>query len=219
MALENITHSQLETAQGQTRLFTFIMVAILVVGLAIDAWMFYSSNSRPITELHHGTEIIAGGNIDYQVPAKGRDEIGQLSRAFNEMALHLKESLASLEAEISQRKSAEEKLRKINRAYQALSGGIQVVLRATDENRLLQDICRLIVETGGYRLAWVGFAEQYGHKTVRPVAQAGHEAGYLEKIKITWDETERGLGPTGTAIRTGTPYVARNILTDPNLEY
>lgn len=218
VALQNITHSQLETAKAQTRLFTFIMIAILVFGLALGAWMFYSTISRPITELHHGTDVIAAGNLDYQVPAKGRDEIGQLSRAFNEMALHLKDSYASLETEVNQRKSAEENLRKINRAYRTLLECNQVMLRATDENQLLQEICRLIVETGSYRLAWIGFAEEYGRKIVRPVAQADYEAGYLEKANITWDKTERGRGPTGTAIRTGAPYVARNILTDPNYE-
>lgn len=164
VALQNITHSQLETAKAQTRLFTFIMIAILVFGLALGAWMFYSTISRPITELHHGTDVIAAGNLDYQVPAKGRDEIGQLSRAFNEMALHLKDSYASLETEVNQRKSAEENLRKINRAYRTLLECNQVMLRATDENQLLQEICRLIVETGSYRLAWIGFAEEYGLK-------------------------------------------------------
>lgn len=48
-----------------------------------------------------------------------------------------------------------------------------------DEAALLEGIGRLLVEEGGYRLAWVGFAEQDAAKTVRPVAQAGFEGGYL----------------------------------------
>jgi signal transduction histidine kinase len=72
------------------------------------------------------------------------------------------------------------------------------------------------VEVGGYRLTWVGFAEQDEEKTVHPVAQVGFEEGYLETVNITWDDTELGRGPTGTAIRTGKPCIAKNILTDPN---
>ena len=91
----------------------------------------------------------------------------------------------------------------------------QLLVRATDETELLQAVCRLVVEAGGYRMAWVGFAEQDEARSVRPVAQAGFEAGYLETANITWADTERGRGPTGTAIRTGQPVIARNILTDP----
>jgi GAF domain-containing protein len=69
---------------------------------------------------------------------------------------------------------------------------------------------------GGYRLAWVGFAEHDTDKTVRPVAQKGFEDGYLETVEITWADTERGRGPTGTAIRTGEPTIVRNIQTDPH---
>ena len=56
---------------------------------------------------------------------------------------------------------------------------------------------------GGYRMAWVGFAEDDENKTVLPVACAGYDQGYLDQAKITWADTERGRGPTGTAIRTG----------------
>ena len=88
-------------------------------------------------------------------------------------------------------------------------------MRAQTEAELLQDVCHAVVEEGGYRLAWIGYAENDRQKTVRPMAQAGYEEGYLETLKITWADTERGRGPTGTAIRTGQPATARNMLTDP----
>lgn len=64
-------------------------------------------------------------------------------------------------------------------------------------------------------MAWVGFAEEDENKTVQPVAQAGFENGYLQTVNITWADTERGRGPTGTAIRTGKPSICKNMLTDP----
>lgn len=116
--------------------------------------------------------------------------------------------------DITERYTVEENLRRANRALRMLSECSQALIRATDEADLLEQTCRIIVKTGGYRLAWVAFADQDEAKTVRPVAQAGFEDGYLDTLKLTWADTERGRGPTGTAIRTGQPCVAHNILTD-----
>jgi PAS domain S-box-containing protein len=64
-------------------------------------------------------------------------------------------------------------------------------------------------------MVWIGYAEDDEEKSVRPVASAGFEQGYLETLKITWADTERGRGPTGMTIRTGKPSGCRNMLTDP----
>ena len=72
-----------------------------------------------------------------------------------------------------------------------------------------------MVEDCGHTMVWVGFAEEDEARTVRPVAWAGFEKGYLESLKITWGDTVRGQGPTGTAIRTGKPSACANMLTDP----
>jgi PAS domain S-box-containing protein len=107
-------------------------------------------------------------------------------------------------------------LQRVSQALRALSICNQAMLHATEESQLLHEICRVIVEVCGYRLAWVGFAEQDVTKTVRPVAQAGYEEGYLESVNITWADTKRGRGTTGTAIRTAKLCVCKNILTDPD---
>lgn len=117
--------------------------------------------------------------------------------------------------DVTERKKMEDELRRINRTLEILSKGNEKVARAEDERSLLQEVCRLLVEEGGYRMAWVGFAEEEPAKMVRPVAQAGFEEGYLEAVTITWDDAATGLGPTGTAIRTGKPAVCQNMLTDP----
>jgi PAS domain S-box-containing protein len=117
--------------------------------------------------------------------------------------------------DITERKQAEAELRRTNRTLHMLSECNQVLVRASDEAELLEAVCRLVVEVGGYRMVWVGFAEQDEARSVRPVAQAGFETGYLDTVNITWADTDRGRGPTGTAIRTGQVVIARNILTDP----
>jgi PAS domain S-box-containing protein len=117
--------------------------------------------------------------------------------------------------DISERKHAERALRKANRGLQMLSRSSEGLSRAKDEPGLLLAVCEAAVDVGGYQLAWVGFAEQDVDRTVRPVAQAGFAEAYLDTVHITWDDSERGRGPTGTAIRTGGPAIARNMLTDP----
>lgn len=103
------------------------------------------------------------------------------------------------------------------RAFVVLRSAQRALLRAEDQAQLLDSICRIAVDEAGYRLAWVGLAEDDPERTVRPVAQAGDEAGYLESIAITWADTLPGQDPVGTAIRTGRPVVGRSFLTDPEL--
>jgi PAS domain S-box-containing protein len=112
-------------------------------------------------------------------------------------------------------KQAEEKINLLNRILRVISAVNQIIVRATDEASLLNEICRVIVEVGGYRLAWVGFAEQDRAKSVLPVAYFGFEEGYLAAAKITWMDTRRGRGPTGKAIRSGKTVVVQNIRNEP----
>jgi PAS domain S-box-containing protein len=117
--------------------------------------------------------------------------------------------------DISIRKHAEMELHRVNRALKVLGESSQAMARAVDEKEFLAEVSRMMVDVGGYRLAWIGFAQEDERKSVRPVAQAGFEDEYLERAEITWADTQRGRGPTGTAIRTGRTTVCKNILKDP----
>ena len=120
-------------------------------------------------------------------------------------------------SDITERKQDELALARANRALRTLSACNEALVRATAEAELLDSICRLIVETGGYCMAWVGFPEPDAAKTVRPVAQYGHDAGYLAAANISWADTELGRGPVGTAMRSGTVQVNQNFQTNPAL--
>jgi PAS domain S-box-containing protein len=117
--------------------------------------------------------------------------------------------------DITGRKQAEKELARLNRALRVLSDANQALVRITDETALLHEICRIAVEVGGYALAWVGFAEHDEAQTLRPVAHAGLESGYIESAHVSWGDNERGRGPGGIAIRTGKPSLMRNIPFDP----
>jgi PAS domain S-box-containing protein len=112
-------------------------------------------------------------------------------------------------------KQGQEELRRLNRTLLALNDSNRAQLQAQSETELLEDVCRIITATCGHAMVWIGFAENDRAKTVRPVACAGFDEGYLDTLHISWDDTERGRGPTGTAIRTGQPNQCTHILTAP----
>jgi PAS domain S-box-containing protein len=116
--------------------------------------------------------------------------------------------------DITERKQAEESLHRLNRELRAISDCNQTLVRAEDEQSLLNDVCHSICDKAGYRMAWVGYAEKDDAKTVRPVAWAGFENGYLADANITWAETEHGRGPTGTAIRSGKSVCIQDFIAD-----
>src|SRR5665213_155581 len=92
---------------------------------------------------------------------------------------------------------------RLNRALMMAVAANHALMQSTDEIQLLQNICNIAVEIGGYRMAWIGYAEHDEAKSIRPVSHAGSETGYLETANISWGDSERGRGPGGTAIRTG----------------
>src|SRR5271165_517747 len=123
----------------------------------------------------------------------------------------------ALVSDITERKQAEEALRRLNRELRAVSNCNQVLLHATDEQSLLEEICRIVCEEAGYRMAFVAYAEHDDAKSVRPVAWTGAEQGFLANLGITWADTERGCGPTGMAIRSGKSCCIQDFAMDPRL--
>ncbi len=195
---ERNIYSQIKSIRNRIIYITFSIVLLgILLGIILSRRIV-----RPLERLSESMRTFGKGEAEDEIVLSGNGlEVNELIHSFNNM--------------ISGRKRVEEELRRVNRALKTLSGCNQAVLRAGEEADLLRDICRIIVEYGGYRMAWVGFAEQDEDKTVRVVAQAGYDDGYLGTVNITWADTEQGRGPTGTAIRTGKPCFAKNIPTDP----
>ncbi len=117
--------------------------------------------------------------------------------------------------DITEDRRKERELRRLNRTLNALGHSSRAMTRAAREGDYLEEVCKIIVQDCGHAMVWIGFAEGDEGRTVRPVAYAGFEQGYIETLNVTWADTERGCGPTGSAIRTGKPSVCRQMLTDP----
>ena len=163
-------------------------------------------------------------DIYARVVATGRPE--SFETYFPPMDKHLsistftsgKERFATVFQDISHRKKAEKEARRLNNTLSVLNDSNRVLIKAPDERSYLDQVCSIIIKNTDYHLVWVGFAEDDDEKRVRPVAYAGFDDGYIAQMKITWDDNDRGRGPTGTAIRTGKVTICRDMLTDPKFE-
>ena len=104
-------------------------------------------------------------------------------------------------------------LRGLNRAFRMLSACNQVLIRAASEQELLHEVCRIVRVIGGYRMAWVGFAQDDPQKTIAPVARAGEDAYFLDELTISWSaDIAEGYGPSGLTIRSGEPTSITDLL-------
>ncbi len=117
--------------------------------------------------------------------------------------------------DITEGKAAERKSQRLARIVTMRSEGNQALIKATDELHLFQAMCQVVVQFGGYRMAWMGTVEHDEAKTIRPVAHAGHEAGYLAIAHVTWAECPLGAGPSGLSVRSGVPQINDDVTTNP----
>ncbi len=102
-----------------------------------------------------------------------------------------------------------------NRILATMTAAGRAMLDAVDERQLYAEMCRVIVEIGGFPMAWVGLAEFDEACTVRPAASAGNENGYAGLASISWDDGPRGRGPAGSAIRSAEPQVCNDLDAHP----
>ncbi len=146
-------------------------------------------------------------------------DVLKLQQQVNELKLALelerRRSRGNTRPDLAEPSDSESALRRVNRQLRMLSDCNQALIRTTDELELLHTVCNIIVEVGGYQMAWVGFAESDPEKSVRPIAFAGFEDGYVQNIQVTWSESESGRGPVGMAIRTLQPCPVQNIAVNP----
>ena len=120
--------------------------------------------------------------------------------------------------DITERVRVEQDLKRTNRALRTLGQGNAVVVRSASERELLNDMCHVIVDEGGYRMAWIGEVQRDAGSTVRFLAWAGEGADRLASgLGISWAEGAAGNGPTGRAIRTGEPQTSQDVLADPSM--
>ncbi|TET68184.1 MAG: response regulator [Dehalococcoidia bacterium] len=123
--LEELAAAEEAVHEAQTSGVQVLLIAAGLITLLAAAVTFFTVRSivKPLHALHKGTEIIGQGNLDYKVGTEAKDEIGQLSRAFDQMTENLGRtttSIDNLNKEITERERAEEELRESEERYRAI---------------------------------------------------------------------------------------------------
>lgn len=116
---------------------------------------------------------------------------------------------------INQQQLVSAALNRQNRALRMMSSVAQTLIRHDDEIAMLKEICAIALDVGAYQQAWVAQALHDSDKRIIALASAGIDREQLNSLNLSWDDVPTGLGPTGRAIRSGTPAIVRDSLTDP----
>ena len=133
---QNIDAKSVKIQKRVSLLTLLLLLTLTATIIGILLWV-NRSIARPIAKLEKDTRIIGSGNLDHKVGIRAKDEIGELSRAFDNMTQDLKEtttSIVELNKEIDERKAAEEALRESERFLQNVFDGIQDGISVLDRD-------------------------------------------------------------------------------------
>jgi len=120
--------------------------------------------------------------------------------------------------DVTRRKQAEVSIERVNNLYAALSQCSQAIVHSANADELFTRICRAAVESGGMKMAWVGWIDE-STLMLKPTAAFGFGTEYLEGIKISSNPDEVfGQGPCGIAMRENRPYWCQDYTNDPLLK-
>ncbi len=108
--------------------------------------------------------------------------------------------IRAISRDITARTEAEEALLRLNRYLTTLSNGNVALVRARNEQELLDAICSVMIEDGGYRLVWVGATDENSGSGL-VVRSAAGDRSYLEEDPQTWREMDTGQSPVARALR------------------
>ncbi len=119
---------------------------------------------------------------------------------------------------ITERKNQFQQIVRLNRVRAVLSNVNKVIVRTRDVRNLYNEICRIIVENGGFVMAWIGeFNSETG--MINIVTSAGETGDYIDNLNIIIDSSKKTVGTTGRAVRDGKPAISNDIENDPEMTH
>jgi diguanylate cyclase (GGDEF)-like protein/PAS domain S-box-containing protein len=179
---------------------------------------------RQVLERDYDALIADDGSALRQVVSHFRHKDGSLTPTeTRRRALHTNEGwiIAAIARDITDRREAENRIAYLNRVYAVLSGINTLIVRARDRDELFRDACRVAVEAGGFRMAWICIVDP-GTKKFVPVASVGVDEELLTAISngfASGDEETMGSPMSALALRQRKAAVANDTLSDPRVMF
>ena len=147
-------------------------------------------------------EGLKGGATDYIL----KDRLQRLGPAVRRALSEARERAEHIRAEL--------RVRQLNRTYAVWSAINQLILGGGEPQDVLHSACRIAVEKGDFRMAWIGMLDATG-QILKPMASAGVVEGYLDTVKIDLRDPVRSAGPGAQALLSGEYQVSNDIRNDP----
>jgi diguanylate cyclase (GGDEF)-like protein/PAS domain S-box-containing protein len=116
--------------------------------------------------------------------------------------------------DITERKVQEERISRLSRIHAVLSGINSAIVRIRNRQEILEEACRIARDHGKFTFSWIGMLDE-AEQVIRPIAMAGREDGYLEKLDLGIDpKTTASLSLAAEAVARRAPVVCNDIDTD-----
>lgn len=181
-----------------------------LVGMPLQEYLGTDAVRHPVTVA--ARDALRGGERELDMDLNGawfRTSVKPLKDARGRIV-----GVIGISFDISALRRLQVEADRLGRFYRLLSRVNGAIVRARDRDELFRYICQAAVDSELFRFAWIGLLEG---RVVVPMAYAGVEEGYLEKLNIRIDDERTGKGPTATALRTETEVVCQDIEQDPRM--
>ena len=211
------SNSKLDAAQARTDRLIVFLVAVVLATIVGNALLLQRLLKTRLSRLREGTEIVAGGNLDFRIDITGRDELGDLSRNFNEMTQKLQKSYAALEEEISERRKAEETVTR----QVALLEAIIKIFRETPGCESEEEVARICLkvaeELTASQIGFIGELNKEGLFDTTSLSEAGWNACKVpreEALQMLKNMPGRGINRVG--LRDHTSWIINDPASHPD---
>ncbi|MEA3173536.1 MAG: hypothetical protein QOF42_947, partial [Gammaproteobacteria bacterium] len=120
--------------------------------------------------------------------------------------------------DITQRRLQQERIARLSRIQAVLSGINSTIVRVRDRRELFREACRIAVQQGGFKMAWIGTVEP-GALKATPLVWEGFDQGYLSEISLELADCDVDPGSVGRALQQKKMVVVNDIEADPNAAF